>query len=376
VSVLHFAEADDTSGFFPQLARWHDRDRYRMRFGTLKPIAPWLRDFMREEGVDSVSCGARSRAGYPAALLRLARYLRRERIEVLHTHLFEPSVVGLAAGVLARTPVRIVTRHHSNYHTRIDKRWHVRADRLCTRMSHAVIAVSEHTAEHLVREEGAPPAKVHVALNGIDFARVRVSDPEAPRRLRREWCPDGGHLLLVPGRLHPEKGQAYLFRALPALRARLARPVVTLVAGAGPFEAAYREEVRALGCDDMVRFLGFRRDLPDLIAAADLVVLPSAAEAFGLVLAEALYLGTPVVSTTVGGIPEIVEAGVDGALVPPADSRALAEAIADLLADPARRRRLAAAGRDRVSERFGFERMMRAYERLYEGFLAACPQYR
>ena len=376
ISLLHFAESDDTSGFFPQLAKWHDRQRYRMLFGTLKPMAPWLREFMEREGVDCVSGEARTRAQYPLGLARLIRHLRHERVDILHTHLFEPSAVGLLAGVLAGTRGRVMTRHYSNYHTRIGKKWHVRVDQLCNRMSHAVIAVSQHTADHLVHEEGAPAEKVHVALNGIDFSRVKVSDRDAPARLRREWCPAGAHLLVVPGRLHPEKGHTYLFQALAAIRQRLERPVVALVAGAGPFESAYREEVRSLGCEDIVRFLGFRTDIPDVIAAADLVVLPSVAEAFGLVVAEALYLGTPIVATHVGGIPEIVEDGIDGVLVPPADSNALAKAIVGLLGDPERRRLMASAGRERVRDRFSFEKMMRAYEQIYERLVEGCPQSR
>jgi len=376
ISLLHFAESDDTSGFFPQLAKWHDRQRYRMLFGTLKPMAPWLREFMGREGVACMSCEARTRAQYPLGLARLIRHLRRERVAILHTHLFEPSAVGLFAGVLAGTRGRVMTRHYSNYHTRIGKKWHVRVDQLCNRMSHAVIAVSQHTADHIVNEEGEPAGKVHVVLNGIDFARVKVSDRDAPARFRRELCPERSHLLVVPGRLHPEKGQTYFFHSLPAIRRQLDRPVVALVAGAGPFEAAYREEVRSLGCEDVVRFLGFRRDIADVIAAADLVVLPSMAEAFGLVVAEALYLGTPIVATHVGGIPEIVEDGVDGVLVPPADSNALADAIVRLLGDPERRRLMASAGRARVRDRFSFEKMMRAYEQIYQRLVEGCPQSR
>jgi hypothetical protein len=81
-------------------------------------------------------------------MIRLARILRRKKIDILHTHLFEPSVVGLLAGALARTPMLIETRHYSDYHTRINKKWHVRLDQLCTRLSDRVIAVSQHTADH------------------------------------------------------------------------------------------------------------------------------------------------------------------------------------------------------------------------------------
>lgn len=372
--ILHFAQDGDTSGFFPQLARWHDRSRYQMLFGTLNPIAPWLRDYMESQGVRCFSCDCRFRSEYPRGLIKLARFLRRERVDILHTHLFEPSVIGLQAGVLAATPLRVMTRHYSDYHTRVNKRWHVLLDRLCTRLSHAVIAVSRHTADHMIEAEGAPKNKVHVILNGIDFDRVELSAPHARERVRREFACEGAHLLLIVARLHAEKGHHYLFEALAEVRRSVNRPVRLLVAGAGPFEPAYREEVRALGCDDIVSFLGFRKDSADLMAAADLLILPSVAEAFGLVLAEALYLGTPVVATRVGGIPEIVDDGKDGVLVPPADSKALADAIGDLLNHPEKRRTLAGAGGEKIAGRFRFEEMVRSYEAVYTRLSSKMPE--
>lgn len=371
--ILHFAQDSDTSGFFPQLARWHDRSRFKMYFATLKPIAPWLREYMQSQGVECFSCDARRRVEYPLAMIKLARFLRRNQIDILHTHLFEPSVVGLLAGLLARTPTRVVTRHYSDYHTRINKKWHVRLDQLCTRLSHRVIAVSQHTADHLIESEGAPPEKVHTVLNGIDFERAKVSGAAGPESVRREFRAEDAHLLLIIARLHPEKGHSYLFQALPKIRRSVHKPVRLIVAGTGPYEAAYREEVRALACDDMVSFAGFRQDAPDLIAAADLVILPSVAEAFGLVLTEALYLGTPVVATLAGGIPEIVDDGVDGVLVPPSDSGAVARAIVDLLNDPNRRLRMAGVGREKILNRFRFEDMVRSYETIYEKAIGNQP---
>lgn len=364
-TLLHFAQDSDTSGFFPQLAKWHDRKRYRMIFATLNPMAPWLRDYMQSQGVECFSCDCRSRAEYPWGMLRLANYLRRQKVDILHTHLFEPSVIGLLAGALARTPLRVETRHYSDYHTRINKKWHVRLDQLCTRLSHGVIAVSQHTADHMVTEEQSPREKLHVVLNGIDFGRVRLSDSYDRERVRREFVDEGTHLLLIAARLHPEKGYEHLFEAMAKLKPRFNGKLRLLVAGNGALLNHYQEMVRSLGCDDVVTFLGFRKDLPDLMAAADLFVLPSVAEAFGLVLAEALYLGTPVVATRVGGIPEIVEDGTDGVLVPPSASQALADAIVDLLNDPQRRQRLAGVGREKVLARFRFEDMVRSYEAFY-----------
>ncbi len=367
--ILHFAQDTDTSGFFPQLARHHDQTRYQMFFGTLNPMAPWLRGFMEERDVRCFSGDARSRAGYPLAMVRLVAFLRRHRIDIAHVHLFVPSVIGLLAATLARTRLRVMTRHYSDYHTRIGKRWHVRVDRMCTALAHGVVAVSEHTADHMVQKEGAPRAKLRVVVNGIDFSRVKVSGTEAVSRVRRELGAEGAYLLLVAARMHPEKGYEHLFRAIALLRQRLGAPLVLAVAGTGPLLPAYQAQVRDLGCDDVVRFLGFRADLPDLMAAADIFVLPSVAEAFGLVLTEALHLGTPVVATRVGGIPEIVTDGIDGLLVPPADPAALADALAGLLGDERRRKTMAGAGREKVGKRFQFRDMVRSYEGFYDELL-------
>jgi glycosyltransferase involved in cell wall biosynthesis len=217
----------------------------------------------------------------------------------------------------------------------------------------------------MIEVEHARRDKVHVILNGIDFDRAKPSGPDARFRIRREFGAEEDFLLLIVARLHPEKGHHYLFEAMAEVRRRVARRVRLLVAGAGSFEQAYRDEVRALGCADGVSFLGFRKDSADLMAAADLVILPSLAEAFGLALTESLYIGTPVVATRVGGIPEIVDDGADGLLVTPADSKALADAIIDLLNDEGKRRRMAGAGREKVIAKFRFEEMVRSYESLY-----------
>lgn len=336
-----------------------------MAFGTLGPLDTRLREHMEGQGVECLDCACRARWAYPLGFLRLVDFLRRRRVDILHTHLFDPSVIGLGGGWLARTPARVVTRHYSDYHTRIARPVHVWLDRLCTRLSHRVIAVSQHTADHLTGVEGAPPAKVRVIHNGIDFDRVRPSSTEAPARVRAELAGRGARIVLMAARLHPEKGYDTLLEALPALCRHL--PDLTVwVAGGGPLEAGYRARASTLGLSERVRFLGFRHDLPDLISAADVLVLPSLAEAFGLVAAEALYLGVPVVASRVGGIPEIVDDGVDGLLVPPGDANALSAALLRVLADESLCSRLRGAGREKVAARFSFETMVRRYEAEYD----------
>ena len=377
-TVLHLARRDDTSGLFSQMARHLDAGQYRMRLATLEPLDAGLRAAMAAARVPHADFGARSKdlGDYLRIVPRLARYLRRHRVHALHSHFYYPALVGGMAGVLARTPVRVLTRHHADYHARLAGATglgqgpgrlnrHVLLDRLSTRLYHRVIAISGATARQLLDWERAPEHKVVVVPNGIDFDDVRVSSPERVAELNREFGVGERDVLLVAARLAEEKGVDYFFRALPELRRRADRPFTVLHAGEGPLLESYQRELRALRVDDLVQFLGFRRDLPDLMAASDLLVVPSLSEAFGLVAAEALYLDLPVVATLVGGLPELVEDGVDGLLVPPANSAALAEAVLALLNNPGRRRQMAGAGHEKIAANFGFPKMMRGYEAVY-----------
>jgi glycosyltransferase involved in cell wall biosynthesis len=365
-TVLHFIQEGDTSGIFPNLAKWHDKSKYRILFASLYRFDARLAEYMKSQGVESFSCDAQSRKDFPAAAAKLAGYLKREKVDILHTHLFEPSVVGLTAGFLAGTKYRVSTRHYSDYHTRVSKNWHVRLDKLCNSLSHKITGVSQHTSDHLIEVENVPANKVVTIYNGIDFDRITPSSDDFRTRIRREFDAENKFLILTTGRLHPEKGYPYLFEAVPKLKKLTDKPFVWLIAGKGALEQEFRREVSRLGSDDVVKFIGFRKDIPDLMSTADLFVLPSVAEAFGIVFAEAIYLGVPIVAAKTGGIPEVVTDGVDGILIPPADSDAIAETVADLMNDPQKLVRLQNKGREKVIERFKFEDMTRRYEAVYE----------
>ncbi len=367
--LTHFAEDGDTSGFFPALAKYHDRSKYVMSFGTLKPMTPALAAFMREREVPTFSCEARSRLDYGRALIQLVRRFRAQPCDIFHAHLFDPSVVGLTAAALARVPARVLTRHYSNYHTRINRPLHVKLDQWCTALSHQVIGVSQETADHLVTLEGASPSKVVAIHNGLDFERVRASGPNVRERLRAELGLGDTFTFLMAGRLHPEKGYESLFEAVRLLKGRADQPFVLLVAGRGPLLEHYETMVAGLDIANRVRFLGFRDDLPDLMVASDLFVLPSLAESFGLVLAEALYLGLPVVASRTGGIPEVVDDGVDGLLVPPGDASALSLVMESFLRHTVQLPGQGATAAAKVRARFDFEQMLRKYEAVYERVL-------
>jgi glycosyltransferase involved in cell wall biosynthesis len=295
------------------------------------------------------------------AIARLRRVLKRERVDVLHTHThFSLNVVGRLA---ARTAgVRVVSHMHIENAFRpgrLARASQVALDDMTARLCHWIVAVSDATRDALVAQ-GYPPARTLTVHNGIearDRARPVTLEPKPP-----------GPVLLQVGRLCDVKGQRELIASLPLL----ARDDVTLlIAGedleaGGEYRNALERQADGLGLGDRVRFLGRRDDVPALLAAADVLVLPSSIEGLPLVVLEAMAAGVPVVATSVGGTPEAVVDGETGLLVPPGDVHALARALGELLGDPEQARRLGEAGRRRAREHFGADAAARRILGLYE----------
>jgi glycosyltransferase involved in cell wall biosynthesis len=216
-------------------------------------------------------------------------------------------------------------------------------------MADRVVALSQAVA---VNVAGVNP---HVVYHGI-----RIPEQASQRRN------SGRSMVLgVASRLVPVKGIVYLIRALAFLRNEF--PDVRLeIAGAGSDENLLRREAHALGVDGAVVFAGWQPDVWPWLARWDIFVQPSLVEGFGMAALEAMAAGLPVVGTSVGGLPELIEDGWTGFLVPPANAMALAGRLRDLLLDPDRRRAMGAAGQARVRQRFSAERMTAELAGIYD----------
>lgn len=267
----------------------------------------------------------------PRAALGLRRLVRTAAL--VHAH--DAHAVRLAAWARrGREVPLVVTRRLTRLVARPDA-W---------RGAEAVIAISGAVRESL-RRAGIAEARLHLVPSGIDLAAGRAA---APADLRaRLALPPEAPLLLVIAALTPEKGHALALEV--AARMRPAWPSAHWVfAGDGPLRAPLEREARARDVADVVRFAGRVNDVVPWLTEATLLVSPSREEALGTSLLDALAAGCPVVATAVGGVPEVLGGGA-GLLVPPDDPAAMAAAIHEVLADPARRAALAAAGRERVT---------------------------
>jgi glycosyltransferase involved in cell wall biosynthesis len=292
-------------------------------------------------------------------LARLWRALRAERPAILHAHLSWPLACkhGVRAAWLAGVPGIVGT---AQLYLAPES---PRRSRLMLRPFGRIIAVSEEVKARYAQELGVPARKLAVVRNAIAVPPPgRVADPALRAALIR-GRPD--YVVLTPARLHLQKGHAYLLAAAAQV------PDATFVlAGDGPLRAELEATARALGVADRCVFLGERSDVPALLAAADLFVLPSLFEGLPLSMLEAMAAERPVVATAIGGTDEAITTEHSGLLVPPRDPAALASAIRRLRADPALARRLAAAGRARVEREFSSDVTARHIMRIYDEVLA------
>jgi glycosyltransferase involved in cell wall biosynthesis len=371
--VLHVTAVETTNYYLNNLARFISREDVQLLAATLGRPGTFISD-LESIGVRAWTLNAVSRRSYPLAVVRLWRLVHREGADILHLHLFEPTVLGLLVAALSRRPA-IVTRHHSDAVHRlpagIRKRVYSCLERWINRNASHIIAPSQRVYEILTRDEGVNEAKVSLIPYGQTrerFDAVREIDPIGLRRALGVASP----LLVCVSRLHAEKGHRFLLDAFARLRSQNLEAILWLV-GAGPEREALAVLVDVLELGPAVRFLGWRDDVLRLMWAADLIVHPSLHEALPSVVIEAIMLGLPVVATDVSGVRDVLGDSKYGAVVPPGDANVLHLAMRAALVDLPGARRRAEEGRIHVSTYMDAGRVAREYAACYRAVAKQCP---
>ena len=295
----------------------------------------------------------------PFDLGGIRRYLRETQPQIVHTFLLTASLYGRLAAILERVPVVIGTE--VNIYQR-KQRHHALAERLLMRGTARVIASAESVKDFYVKQVQADPAKVDVIYNAVDWDQLETSMSREEMRASLGLAPDA-KVAGVIARLTEQKGHRFLFEALQ--RPSLA-DVHVIVVGDGDLRDALVQAAAARGLTERVHFLGARRDLGNLISAMDVFVLPSLWEGLPLSLVLAMGAAVPVVSTAVAGIPEVVQDGQTGLLVPPADAPALGNALERLFGDAELRVRIGRCAKATVLPRFGVAGYVNAVTALYD----------
>lgn len=343
--------------------------RLTSRLKTYKPLVATSREGeltrrLAQVGVDFFTVRmdmwrkARTWPRLPFTLYCLFRKSQEEKVVLIHCNTLWDTPYGVALGRLLKVPV--VTHIRNTFEQeKIKKYW---LDRV-----NLIITVSEAVAWPL---KGVGLSH-RVIYNGVDlevFDRKRVSG----QQIRRELGLEEALVILLPGRVDTTKGQREAIQAMERVVKRVPQAVLVIVGETSRQEAGLMEDLKNLarkaGVEERVIFTGAREDMPSLMASSDLVIMPSlesAKEGFGRVLIEGMAMGKATVATRTGGIPEVVEDGVTGLLVPPGDVETLAGAVVELLRDERRRSEMGEAGYGRVRQLFDLNITVREVEKVY-----------
>jgi L-malate glycosyltransferase len=319
------------------------------------------------EGLELIPLAPRTEMDLSAAW-RLSRLMKRTMPDVVHAH--DPHGVAMAALALsigsgasskARMPALVASR-------RVD--FHLKGNsfsRWKHRQVDAFIAASEAIRQMLVAD-GVPPERIVTVHEGIDVDHVAAAP--AVNLHEALFLPHGAAIVGNVAALVPHKGQRYLIDAAH-LVVQHAPDTRFVILGEGELREHLAKQVHEHHLEKHVLLPGFRTDVLGCIKAFDLFVMSSVTEGLGTSLLDAMAAARPIVATTAGGIPEIIEHGVHGLLVPPRDAQALADAILRALTDAELRGRLGNAGFTRVNDRFTVERMVAATAAVYQRILSA-----
>jgi glycosyltransferase involved in cell wall biosynthesis len=341
-----------------EMARRLDRSRFDVHVAALRGGA--VADWLAKEGIPVTVLGVRGKWDV-FRLHRLVNLLREKRIDILHTHLFHADLAGRAAASLAAVPHMVHTVHIAEARLRP---WQFVFARFFADRCDRIICVSDCVRTHHASHSGLPLWRYQVIENGIDTAAYS-HDPQARVRLRKQWgVRDDEPLVAFVGRLDHQKGVDTLLSAMSHLGARgIHRHVV--IAGEGPQRYMVENFTRYGEGGKEAIMLGFTRDVRGVYSAADIYVMPSRWEGFGLTAAEAMAAGLPVIATRVLGLKTVVVNGVTGVMIEPNDGIALAEAIETLAKAPELRQRLGRQGLARVQAKYTIAANIAAHEKLY-----------
>jgi glycosyltransferase involved in cell wall biosynthesis len=328
-----------------------------------------LEEAARSHGIHVVDLRLRGAALHPFAIIKLARFMRREGIDVIHCqHSRDLATLVPAMRMSGDRRPLVLSKRVGSYVRKMDpfhRFLYAHVDR--------VLAISAVIHRNVLATTPVPAERVLTLHDAVDTELCspgRVSR----KRVRREFNFDDDTLVVgFVGRFSPGKGHEELLEAAAILREQYGNIRFLVVGEASYGEEKYEQRIRAMGkalkLDDVLLFTGYRKDIPDLMAAFDIFAFPSHAEAFGVVLIEAMAMERPVVSTNCDGVLDIVVDGETGIYVNPRNARQLAEAIERLGADPALRRKMGKAGRKRVEEMFDQRAQITKIEELYYDLL-------
>lgn len=300
----------------------------------------------------------------PLNILRLARYFKRLNPDIVHSHTYFSNTIGRIAGKLAQVSV-IITHVHNTYHN-YSKRNHL-IERVLSVNTDKIICCSKAVRNYVLKTEKIEARKTIVINNGIDLRLFHEQGSGSTLRKSLKMG-DNVPVVITVASLTEKKGHRYLLKALKIIKGKC-NSLKALIVGDGPLRHELRNIAGEYGLQDSVIFTGQREDIRELLEISDLFVLPSLQEGLPLAVIEAMSTGLPVIATAVGGVPDVIDDGKTGILVPFGNLEALSNAVLTLLADPKKKERIGRCGQRAAIDNFGSEKMVAEVDKLYRACL-------
>jgi len=371
IRVLHIDDAAAVSYIWNNLCDYTNWDEVELTFVTFRDEDSEFVKGMKKRGVRVYALNTPNRRQYLSGIRKLWKIIKSEKPDIVHTHIFHPSLIGVTLAKLRGIKV-IVTRHHTDTHhvlaSPLKRKFYLGLESYINSLSDHMIALSSFGRELLIEKENVPKQKVSLIPNGQTATRFEAITPEMIARARAEIEVDGGLTLVCTSRLYHGKGHIYLFEALAPLIKNGLQATLYLL-GEGDYREQLEKFTADLGIQDHVRFLGWRKDALAIIAASDLVVHPSLEDALSSAVIESLMLSRPIIASDISGVRDILDDGKYGVIVPPADSSALREAIEKTIVDLPAAQEKAKAGRAHILDNMGAERFANEYANCYRKVL-------
>ena len=321
-------------------------------------------DELKEAGIPLATLNMRRGVSDPRAIFRLLKILREWKPDIVHSHMVHANLLARITRIFYKVPVLVSTAHN------IDEGGRLReiAYRLTDSLADITTNVSRAAVERYIRVGAAPKGKIIFMPNGVDTLRFRP-DQTLRKTLRDNLRVNGKFVWLAVGRFEAAKDYPNMLQAFKTVAEKIQNTVL-LLAGQG----ALLDDIKKLAVDldliEKVRFLGVRRDVPELMNAADAFVMSSAWEGMPMVLLEAAACGLPIVTTDVGGNSEVVLHDKSGYVVPPRNPEALAAAMVKVMNLPElERKAMGQAGRSYIEANYSLERVVDQWESLYKELL-------
>jgi len=365
--IIHSLPADGAEQLLLDILRNSDWSRYRFLVCAISEGGPLVAEYERM-GIPVTVLGKRFKFDF-SALPRLVGLLRKEQVDIVHTHMFTAHAWGGTAAILANVPRIIATLHNTAFSKKRYMQW---VERFLARYIHKFIAVSKEAYDSAHEHERIPKSKMVTIINGVDLDRFDVPVNVIGKK-RELGLVEDAPVVGIIARLFPQKGHQY-FLAAAELIAKERSDVQFLIVGDGVLRPQLERIVQQSELlRKRVHFTGVRRDIPEIMRVIDVFALSSLWEGLPVVLLEAMGMKRTVVATSVGGVPELITHGKTGLLVPPENPEALSSAIMSLLDNPDRAIELGMRAYARIKKYYSVQRTAYEYQRVYESTINCLP---